>query len=131
MDINKSIQSKYTASHKINIDTSYYRPIIEGMERTVRRGTAYKAYNKEVTLCGKTGTSQNPFGEDHSVFFGFAPKENPEIAIAVYIENAGFGGAVAAPIASLVVEKYLQGEVKRTYLEEKMKKVDLRKRTRS
>lgn len=131
MDINKSIDLKYTTPNKIKIDTSFYGPIIEGMERTVRRGTAYKAYNREITLCGKTGTSQNPFGEDHSVFFGFAPMDDPKIAIAVYIENAGFGGDVAAPIASLVVEKYLQGEVKRTYLEEKMKKVDLTKRTRS
>ena len=60
-----------------------------------------------VEVCGKTGTAKNPHGEDHSIFMAFAPKNNPKIAIAVYIENAGFGGTWAAPIASLMMEKYL------------------------
>lgn len=131
MDMNKAIDEVYLEPNVITIDTSLYAPIIEGMERTVRQGTAYKAYNRDITFCGKTGTSQNPFGEDHSVFFGFAPMDDPQIAIAVYIENAGFGGDIAAPIASLVVEKYLRGEVNRSRLEERMRQMDLRKRNQS
>lgn len=131
MDVNKSLNSKYRVPHRINIDTAFYEPVIEGMERTVRAGTAYKAYNRDIVFCGKTGTSQNPSGEDHSVFFGFAPRKNPKIAVAVYIENAGFGGDVAAPIASLVVERYLQDSISRTFLEDRMLKVDLNSKTRS
>ena len=75
-------------------------------------------------ICGKTGTSENAHGEDHSVFFGFAPKNNPKIAIAVFIENAGFGAQWASPIASLMIEKYLTGTIRegRLYMEENMKK---------
>ena len=78
-------------------------------------------------ICGKTGTSQNAHGENHSVFFAFAPKENPKIAIAVYVENAGSGGDIAAPIASLLVEKYLNKEINpnRQWLETRMLKMDL------
>jgi len=83
------------------------------------------AFNPEIQICGKTGTSQNPHGDDHSVFFAFAPKVNPKIALAVYVENAGWGGLIAAPIASLMIEKYLQDTVKRKDLEEKMLKKDL------
>jgi penicillin-binding protein 2 len=71
-----------------------------------------------MTICGKTGTAQNPQGADHSVFMAFAPKENPKIAIAVYVENAGWGGRAAASIASLMIERYVTGEVKRPKLEE-------------
>ncbi|MCC5924021.1 MAG: penicillin-binding protein 2, partial [Crocinitomicaceae bacterium] len=71
-------------------------------------------------LAGKTGTAQNPHGEDHSVFIAFAPFENPKIAIAVFIENAGFGGTWAAPIASLMIEKYLFREVKNKLKEERI-----------
>ena len=70
-------------------------------------GTGRRAQIDGVDVCGKTGTVQNPHGEDHSVFIAFAPKENPKIAIAVIVENAGFGGTWAAPIASLMIEKYL------------------------
>ena len=66
---------------------------------------------KDIIVCGKTGTAQNPHGKDHSVFIAFAPKDNPKIAIAVYVENAGFGATYAAPIASLMIEKYLKGEI--------------------
>ena len=75
-------------------------------------GTARRAKIDSIAVCGKTGTVENPHGEDHSVFMAFAPKENPKIAIAVYVENAGFGGAWAAPIASLIIEKYLKGSIK-------------------
>ena len=62
-------------------------------------------------VCGKTGTAQNPHGEDHSVFIAFSPRKNPEISIAVFVENAGFGGTWAAPIASLMIEKYLTDSI--------------------
>jgi penicillin-binding protein 2 len=75
-----------------------------------------------VTICGKTGTAQNPHGKDHSLFVAFAPRENPKIAIAVMVENAGFGATWAAPIASLLMEKYLQDSVKRHELEDRMLK---------
>lgn len=131
MDVNKSIDSQLVEKHTINIDQDLYPTVIEGMEKAVRAGTAYRAYNRDVVLCGKTGTSQNPAGEDHSVFFGFAPKEDPKIAVAVYIENAGAGGSVAAPIASLAVEQYLRDTIKRTYLEEQMLNFDLIHKDRS
>jgi penicillin-binding protein 2 len=84
-------------------------------------GTASSAKIPGITVCGKTGTAQNPHGEDHSVFIAFAPKENPKIAISVYVENAGFGGQWAAPIASLMMEKYLTGTVSDTTKERRMK----------
>jgi penicillin-binding protein 2 len=82
----------------------------------------------ELQICGKTGTAQNPHGKDHSVFICFAPKENPKIAVAAYIENGGFGGSWAAPIASLLVEKYLTGEIsqqERKNLEKRMIETNL------
>jgi len=71
------------------------------------KGTANNIFNKNITVCGKTGTAENPHGEDHSIFIAFAPKDNPKIAIAVYIENGGWGSKWAAPISSLMIEKYL------------------------
>ena len=69
-------------------------------------------------ICGKTGTAQNPHGEDHSIFIAFAPKDNPKIAIAVYVENGGWGSTWAAPIASLMIDKYLNKSINNTNLEE-------------
>ncbi len=79
--------------------------------------TARNAKINGITVCGKTGTAENPHGNDHSIFIAFAPKDDPKIAIAVYVENQGFGTTYAAPIASLMIEKYLTGEVKRTWYE--------------
>ena len=95
------------------------------MRMAILYGTGYRANTAGITICGKTGTSQNPHGDDHSVFYAFAPKDDPKIALAVYVENAGFGGDIAAPIAGLVIEKYLKGEVKRPLLEEQMVNIDL------
>jgi penicillin-binding protein 2 len=119
------IPERFRTQNRVPIDEKYFEPVIEGMEMAVQSGTAYLAYNPEITTCGKTGTSQNPHGESHSVFFAFAPKDHPKIAIAVYVENAGAGGAVAAPIASLMIEKYLNKIVKRKDLEESMIKKSL------
>jgi penicillin-binding protein 2 len=74
-------------------------------------GTASVAAVPGLDICGKTGTAQNPHGDDHSVFICFAPRENPKIAVAAYVENGGFGATWAAPIASLLTEKYLTGEI--------------------
>ena len=127
----QTIPERFRTKIEIPIHKKYYDPVINGMELAVSSGTATLAYNPEISICGKTGTSQNPHGEDHSVFFAFAPKINPKIAIAVYVENAGWGGAIAAPIASLIIEKYLKGKIDRIELEEKMKKKDLIKKDKT
>jgi penicillin-binding protein 2 len=97
------------------------------MAQCVNRGTARSCSIPDIQVCGKTGTSQNPHGDDHSVFFAFAPQHNPQIAIAVYVENAGWGASYAAPIASLMIEKYLRGYIvpERKHLEERMFKSNL------
>jgi penicillin-binding protein 2 len=115
------IDMRFREKHFTTIDSSHYTPIVDGMDLAVNGGagsTARIAKIPEITVCGKTGTAQNPHGEDHSIFIAFAPKDNPEIALAVYVENEGFGGTWAAPIASLMIEKYLTGEIKRTWLEQ-------------
>ena len=121
------IPLRFRKVNDVGVSPIHFTPIIEGMEKVVQAGTATAAYIPDISICGKTGTSQNR-GEDHSVFFGFAPKDNPRIAIAVYIENGGFGGSFAAPIASLVIEKYTEREIRgkrRQQLEEKMLNADL------
>jgi penicillin-binding protein 2 len=100
------------------INPIHYESVINAMEQVVSSGTARRAYISDLDVCGKTGTVQNPHGEDHAVFVGFAPKENPQIAIAVIIENAGGGGRWAAPTGSLMIEKYLRGEIKEKKFEE-------------
>lgn len=92
---------------KIPIEEKYFELLHEGMELVVKAGTGFWAKIPNIRVCGKTGTAQNPHGEDHSIFIAFAPREDPQIAIAVVIENAGFGSLWAAPIAALVMEKYL------------------------
>lgn len=107
-----SIEEKYQKKLSVGIDAVHFEQVIDGMEGAVTYGTARSAYIPDIPICGKTGTAENPFGEDHSIFFCFAPRENPKIAMAVYVENSGFGGTYAAPIASLMIEKYLKGEIR-------------------
>jgi penicillin-binding protein 2 len=116
------VPSQYLTKKYVRIDQKYFPYVIDGLERVVTSGTATVAYVPGLDIVGKTGTAQNPHGKDHSVFFGFAPKNNPKIAIAVFVENAGFGAQWAAPIASLMMEKYINGQIspERKYLEEKM-----------
>lgn len=104
---------QFREKHYTKVDAANFDPIIEGMRRVCYApgGTGKRAVVEGITVCGKTGTAQNPHGEDHSVFIAFAPMENPKIAIAVFIENAGFGGVWAAPTASLMMEKYLKKTV--------------------
>jgi penicillin-binding protein 2 len=118
-----SIDSRFTVRHETGIDSAYFSFVQDAMSDAIY-GTASRAVIPGITICGKTGTAQNPHGADHSVFMSFAPKENPKIAIAVYVENAGWGGRAAASIASLMIEKYLTGEVKRKSLEEYVLKGD-------
>lgn len=111
----------YTQKYITGISVDNFVPVIEGMEGAVNGGpgaTARGAKLDSIIICGKTGTAQNPHGKDHSIFVAFAPKDNPRIAIAAYVENAGFGSTFAAPIASLMIEKYLTGEIKRKYLQD-------------
>lgn len=124
---------KYRKPKKVKlvttIDSVYYRYVTDGLEKVVLAGTARVAQIPGISFCGKTGTAQNPHGKDHSIFAGFGPKENPKIAIAVFVENAGFGATYAAPIASLMVEKYLNDTIakKRIPLEERMISIHLMK----
>ena len=116
----EQIDDFYYEKHFTTIDSSFYVPIVNGMDLVINGGkgsTARNAKIEGITVCGKTGTAENPHGNDHSIFLAFAPKEDPKIAIAVYVENQGFGTTYAAPIASLMIEKYLTREVKRTWYE--------------
>ena len=116
------LDSKYREKRMPNIKRDYYEDIAEGMRMAVTGGTCRLANLPGIEVCGKTGTAQNPHGKDHSAFMGFAPYHNPKIAIAVYVENAGFGAAYGVPIGSLMMEKYLTGEISaaRKGLEERM-----------
>ena len=106
-----NIPKEYLDVHKVRIEQQYFDPVVDGMAKVVAAGTARAAFVPGLDICGKTGTSQNSRKVSHSVFFGFAPRDNPQIAIAVYVENAGSGGAIAAPIGSLIIEKYLNKEI--------------------
>jgi penicillin-binding protein 2 len=123
--MNKNTELKYREKHYTTVASRHFEPVIEGMEQVVTLGTAMNARIDSVVVCAKTGTAQNPHGEDHSIFVAFAPRENPRIAISVIVENAGWGTTWAAPIASLMIEHYLKGTTKRTYQENKMLKGDL------
>jgi penicillin-binding protein 2 len=115
---NKKIREQFSQKHTIKVDKAHFELLIGGMRNAYRSGTVNPiAIIPDLEICGKTGTAQNPHGEDHSVFIAFAPKDNPKIAIAVYVENAGFGGNMAAPVAALLIEKYLKGKISRPYLE--------------
>ena len=110
------------------IDSTNFEPVISGMEQAVLSGTSTIARIENIQVCGKTGTVENFIlidGKktqltDHSVFIAFAPKEDPEIAICVYIENGYWSSRWAAPIASLMIERYLTGGTTRSYLEKRM-----------
>jgi len=126
----ENIDTTFTTLHEISIDSINFERIIQGMEAAVNGGegaTARIAALQDITVCGKTGTAENPHGEDHSVFIAFAPKENPSIAIAVYVENAGFGSTYAAPIASLMIEKYIKRQISyaNKWKEQRMLDLDL------
>ena len=120
---NDSIDSRFTKPIYTMVDSSLFEIVIKGMQEVVddeELGTSNIAKMDDITVCGKTGTAQNPHGKDHSIFIGFAPKDNPKIALAVYVENGGWGSTWAVPIGSLMIEKYLNDTVKRDWLEKKI-----------
>jgi len=104
---------RFRTPQQTNIDPNYFETVVNAMQKVVEQdgGTARRARTPGITVCGKTGTVQNDPLPDHSVFMAFAPKEDPKIAISVYVENAGFGGTWAAPIASLMIEKYITDSI--------------------
>jgi len=109
----KIAKKEFTEKISAGVDEKYYPVVIQGMSDAVNtpEGTAWSNRIPGIEMCGKTGTAQNPHGENHAVFFAFAPRENPKIAIAVFVENAGYGGTWAGPIASMMVEKYLKDTI--------------------
>ena len=120
---NDSIDDRFRKPIRTKIDSSLFEIVIKGMQEVVEDeelGTSNIAKMENYTVCGKTGTAQNPHGEDHSIFIGFAPKDNPKIALAVYVENGGWGSTWAVPIASLMIEKYLNDTIERDWLEKKI-----------
>lgn len=132
------IDDKFREKQYTMVDTTNFKKVIKGMWKAVNSGfgsggTASIAAVEGLDICGKTGTAQNPRGADNSVFICFAPMDNPKIAVAAYVENAGFGATWSAPIASLLVEKYLTGQIsdERKPLEERMLNGDLMSRVKT
>ncbi len=129
------IDARFKEKQYTMVSQEHFPKVIKGMWRAVNSGpgaggTAWIAHIDSLDVCGKTGTAQNPRGADNSVFICFAPMDNPKIAIAAYVENGGFGATYAAPMASLMVEKYLKGETSRPALEKRMKEADLMSRVK-
>ncbi|WP_395803403.1 penicillin-binding protein 2 [Daejeonella sp.] len=112
---NKIIKEEFVKKNDAGIKPQYFKTVIDGMSDVVNQpnGTAWYSKIVDIEMCGKTGTVQNPHGKDHSVFIAFAPRDNPKIAIAVVVENAGYGSTWSAPIASLMVEKYIKKSISR------------------
>ncbi len=110
---------KFSEPHHTDISPEHFESVIEGMWMAANtEGGTVRSMGMVpgLEICGKTGTAQNPHGRDHSVFMGFAPRNDPRIAIYVYVENGGFGASAAVPIGSLLIEKYLTDTVTRPYL---------------
>ncbi|MDR3129838.1 MAG: penicillin-binding protein 2 [Tannerellaceae bacterium] len=107
----EDIPSEKTVKHFTGIDREHYDLIAAGMRLSVIGGTCYGANIPDIEICGKTGTAENPHGADHSAFIGFAPHDNPTVAIAVYVENGGWGANFGVPIGRLMMQKYLRGNI--------------------
>ena len=124
----ENIDPKFKVKHETTIDKKYFKPVISGLFDVYNLGTGRSLKVEGIDICGKTGTAENfaKIGgkrvqlEDHSIFVAFAPKDNPKIAIAVLVENGGFGATIAGPIASLMIEKYLRKTITRTDLEKRI-----------
>ncbi|WP_372793120.1 penicillin-binding protein 2 [Lutibacter sp.] len=116
------LDKKFTIPNQTTIDKKHFDPVIEGLFNVIDnpRGTAHWSKVPGIEICGKTGTSENSHGQDHSIFIAFAPKDNPKIAIAVFVENGYWGSRWAGPIATLMIEKYLTGKISRPLEEERM-----------
>lgn len=126
---------KFTTKKYTSIDKDHFQVVIEAMHEVFKTGTGKNSQINGIEICGKTGTVENFVKingkriqlEDHSILIAFAPKENPKVAVAVFVENGGFGSTIAAPIASLIIEKYVNGEVKRKAFEERIMNLSLKK----
>jgi len=124
----RTIDKKFTTKHYTSIEKQYFKPVIDGLFDVYNLGTARGVRVEGIEICGKTGTAENFTKingkktqlDDHSIFVAFAPRENPKIAIAVFVENGYWGARWAGPIASLMIEKYLRGTITRTDLEKRM-----------
>ncbi|MGY5351854.1 penicillin-binding protein 2 [Wenyingzhuangia sp. IMCC45533] len=132
----KSIDiEKFTTKQQTTVNPIHFSPVIEGMHDVYKKGTAKHVQVKGVDICGKTGTVQNYIRKngikyilaDHSIFVAFAPKENPKIALAIFVENGGYGSTIAAPIASLMIEKYLLGTQTLAWWEKRIINTSLQK----
>ncbi len=132
----KSIDNpKFTIKKQTTIDTKYFTPVIEAMQEVFKTGTGKYSQVEGIEICGKTGTAENFIRidghkiqlPDHSILVAFAPKENPKIALAIFVENGGYGSTIAAPITSLLIEKYLTGEISKAdkYREQRMLNLSL------
>ncbi|MGG7034139.1 MAG: penicillin-binding protein 2 [Flavobacterium sp.] len=124
----EKIDPKFKTKHQTTVEKKHFKPIIDGLFDVYNLGTAYYLKVNGIDICGKTGTAEN-FAridgkrvqlKDHSIFVAFAPKDNPKIAIAVLVENGGYGATIAGPIASLMIEKYLRKKITRTDLEKRI-----------
>ncbi len=122
-----TINKRFTERKYTSIDSQYYNIVTEGMALAVSAGTATYGNIKDIAICGKTGTAQNPHGKEHSIFICFAPKDHPKIAISVFVENGGFGATWAVPIASMLIEQYLTGKMTRQAMEERILNADIYK----
>ena len=125
---NDTIPAAFTKHHEVAVENpAYYKVVVDAMKDVFdsKEGTARFYKMKDIEQAGKTGTVQNPHGKDHSIFIAFAPVDHPKIALAVIVENAGYGTTWAAPIASLMIEKYLKGKIERKRLLERIENGDL------
>tara|TARA_R110002096_G_scaffold74101_1_gene175525 strand:+ start:51164 stop:53020 length:1857 start_codon:yes stop_codon:yes gene_type:complete len=123
---NKSVdEEKYLKPKHTSIDPKHFEVVIDGMYDVFEKGTARASRLDSIEMCGKTGTAENPHGQDHSIFTVFAPRKNPKIAIAIIVENGYWGSRWAAPIASLLVELYINGKISRPEMEKRMIEGDL------
>ena len=121
-----SIDARFYEDHYTKVDARHFDPIVEGMYKAVNEGgTGRIAMVPGLDICGKTGTAQNPHGADHSTFFCFAPRNDPKIAVSVYVENGRFGATIAAPIASLLTELYLTDTITRPALVDYVKNMQI------
>ena len=124
----QKLDKKFTTKHVVEVNKKYFSPVIQGLADVYNKGTARSLKVNDLEICGKTGTAENKIRvgnrviqlKDHSIFVAFAPKDNPKIAIAVFVENGGFGNTYAGPIATIMIEKYLKNEVSRKDLEKRM-----------
>jgi penicillin-binding protein 2 len=123
------IDTRFSEPHHTDISREHFESVIEGMYMAAHDpgGTVFRMGSVPgLEICGKTGTAENPHGKDHSVFMGFAPRNDPKIAIYVYIENAGFGASAAVPVGSLLMERYLTDTVKRPWLVDYLKGLEIK-----